>query len=184
MYNKNGINLLNFSKSASTTDIKTPNNCDLTFTDGTTNQGGQVYLFHTSGTLTQSFVAIDLAKLTPTGKGSSYVSTNNVNAIYDHYGYFYVGYRATTFDENTFQAVTQISALQKSITATSGIPTITVYNTSSSDIVINEIDYLIGAGISSGDTSAKPLLLAGFQFPDVTIAPGETYTFTIMHKNS
>jgi hypothetical protein len=185
MYNNNGINLLNKVYRADTNYVSynfAPVDNIVTFTDGTTNGNVALFIYYSSSSLSISEIPVIVQKLTPTQKSANaIVSTIAVPSTFTKTGYFHVGYRATPFTPDTYTDITTISGLSTSVGVTVGVPTITAYNTSASDITVNEVTYLINAGTSQ--TTAKPVLIAGFHFQDITIAPGETYTFTITHKN-
>ena len=183
MYNKNGLLLLNRTISSSSTNVTVnlATGDSLTGIDGTTIYS--VRLINTSGTLTYAQAANAVNKLSITG-----LSTSNYYVYANLAGNFLgvglvPGYRSLPFDENTFsQADTRYSSMA-SVSAANGIPTLAVINSLSSDIVINNIDVTVLI-YDTNTNLEKHVLIAGFSFPDVTIAPGESYTFTFMHKNS
>jgi hypothetical protein len=99
--------------------------------------------------------------------------------------YFDVGYRTSSFTETTYQRMDNHYDSLCSVSSANGIPTITLYNSTDSAITINEIDAIISLYFGSGSPATQMnCIIAGLHFPDVVVAPNETYTFTVMHKNA
>ena len=68
---------------------------------------------------------------------------------------------------------------------TNGAYVVTISNSGSQNIEFNTIELAVrvGVGYSTGTSSSatKDLLLAAWQFPTVTLAPGESKTYAIKH---
>lgn len=181
MYNKNGLILLNRYKSGGTTSVSVnlSSGDTIHFADGTTTQTTP-FLYYTTGTISTTQACQSLSKINITGLNYYLASAPNT----DFTGAGLIpGYRSTPFDENTFTIASTTFSNYASVSSSYGIPTLAIVNNSASDIVVNNIDVAILMRNQDINTN-KAVVIAGFSFPDVTIAVGESYTFTIMHKNS
>lgn len=180
MYNKNGLIMLN--RPYAGTSYYVQNTGVITYTDGTTNSS--TYLYVSNDSSESQYYA---QKVKITGIGTTYSNTYYLTNGNPTIGIrLCPGYRNTPFTETTYTLPDDTSpsyAQVASITTTAGIPTITITNTTAADITVNEICCATRAGNSSSSID-KTVVFAAFSFPDITIAPGEAYTFTIMHKNS
>lgn len=195
MYNKNGIKFLNNNLVVQAKGSTA--NCYLTLSsvvssDPLVDTGGNTYYgtlrlaYSSNGMLTGPVIlnAITNTKITGHNDVARLVISNNPSTSnYVPILGFSIGYRDSAFNENTTSLPSTLYNSKSSISLTQGLPTVTVVNNEGTDIVINEIDVLMR--IYNHETlSTNPILFAGFHFPDVTIASNESYTFTIMHKNS
>lgn len=180
MYNKNGLILLNRAKTTATSNlgVALSSGDTIQFTNGTTTSINPA-IYYTTGTMTAAQAAQSLAKINITGADHYTVYSNpdfvDVALI--------PGYRSAPFDENTFAIASPAFSSYASISTSYGIPTLAIVNSSASDIVVNNIDVIIKMR-DFDSSSNKNAIIAGFSFPDVTIPTGESYTFTIMHKNN
>ena len=151
---------------------------ELTYTDGTHNTAAAVYHSYTGSVDAEAFT-----KFLITGRYTiSYISLS----AYPINGYrVVVGYREGAFTETTYDLPgTLINTNMLSLSVASGVPTVAVVNTSASNITVNEVTLAVKVSNSSSVTPDKILVFAGFHFPDITLAPGDSYTFTFSHKNS
>ena len=181
MYNKNGLIATNRYLNGATgatgsMSISSLTAGDITYEDGTTNTGGTIHLASSANITVDGFTRFYI-----TGRNAS--NAMSVSS-YPYNGFrINVGYREEDFTENTFTQPTTSYSSMSSITLNKGIPTLVLVNTGISDIIVNDITFAVLAGDDSSAIT-KHMVFAGFHFPDITIAPGDSYTFTFSHKNA
>lgn len=184
MYNKNGLFLINNFPSITTSDLIYSGVDAITFSDGTTNGSSPIYAYHAGSSLSGSAGALSYTRLLLTSLSNSYTYVTKPTVSYDYGAHFILGYRASAFTEETYDYPSEVSGLTINRTVTAGRVTIAAINNGNSNAVVNEIVAAVSGGTATGNAKADGIVIAGFHFPDVTIAPGESYTFTITHKNS
>lgn len=183
MYNKNGLFLINNAAYAGSGSINYSGTDVITFSNGTKNGSSPVYVYYSGSTGTLANGVNCCARLLMSGFTTGYVSVALPTTNYNSNTYFRLGYRASEFTEETFNYPSQVDDVNYSVAITAGRATITAINNGNSDAVINELVVAISGGTATGTAIAGGIVIAGFHFPDITIAPGESYTFTITHKN-
>lgn len=196
MFNNNGTKILNAMKVAVTSGAMSvylqPTSGLVVYGLAGTASSGRVNLAASSSSLGYDTMAYCVRKINITGLPSgSYgisdaMSETSSSPAPSYTGvYFDVGYRALPFTETTYIRMDNHYDSLCSISSANGIPTITLYNSTDSAITINEIDVILTLYFgSSSPITQMNCIIAGFHFPDVVVAPNETYTFTIMHKNA
>lgn len=96
-----------------------------------------------------------------------------------YYVLYDVGYRSGGFTESTTERIPQSTRYNSlcAVSINSGVPTFTITNSGSASITINEIDFGIACDLPY--STAVPFLIAGFNLGEITIAPNDSYSFTI-----
>lgn len=107
------------------------------------------------------------------------VNANSMSYSTEYYLRLYVeiGHRTTAFNQNTTSNMETNYNTLLSFSVSNGILTITCSNTTDTAITINEVDFWIVTSPSSGNYNR--ILIAGFNLGEVTIAPNESYSFTV-----
>lgn len=188
MFNNNGIILKNRGLtsgfSGTTRFLRYYVNANvITYSDGTNNSGA-IYAATSSSDISVASGLQYMRQLNITGAANT---SEYINYEPSGGGYLSLrlGYRASPFTENTYTyADSYFPTGGISISLTSGLPTLTCVNNTASSITVNEITISMVLYDTMGTSDPKKVIIGAFSFPDITIAPSESYTFTIMYKNS
>lgn len=188
MFNDNGIILKNrgLSRGSSGTTrylCYSVSAGTVTYSDGTSNSG-TIYAATSSSDITVATGLQYMRQLNLTGatNTSEYI---NYEPSTGGYLSLRLGYRTSPFTKNTYTyADSYFPTGGISISIAGGLPTLTCVNTTASSITVNEITVSIGLYDTMGASDPKKVVFCAFSFPDVIVAPGESYTFTIKYQNS
>lgn len=182
MYNNNGIALLQAPKNSTSAGTSywyvsaiTPAGV-LKDVSGNEN-AGTMYLWRASSSSTATMIYVRHLML------SGYSATSNVSySAQPSYGVtgFQIGHRSQPFSMETYSPMeTIVPSARVGLSLGTGVVTFTITNNTQSDILINEIDAYVHLSSSYGTDVSFNCIFAGFNLGEITIAPNDSYSFTI-----
>lgn len=182
MYNNNGIALLNAAKRSTSSGTSywyvlaaTPTGA-LKDVSGNENTGA-MYLWRATSSSNATMIYVRQLML------SGYAVTGDVSySAQPSYGVtgFQIGHRSQPFSMEAYSPMeTIVSSARVALSVAAGVVTFTITNNTQSDILINEIDAYVRLSSSMSSDVSFYCIFAGFNLGEVTIAPNDSYSFTI-----
>ena len=185
MYNLNGKKMLNAYAVSTTGSVNTIYvngiNSSNTMIDINGNAQTDAYMYYSSTSATVNEGIRLYRRIYITSQNSvTYIAASpasepswgSTNLYYD------IGYRETQFDETTYSRCSTNYNTLASVSLVGAIPTFTVTNSTDASITFNEITFIIAFRASSTQMKYKAVF-AAFPLGNITLAPNESYSFTI-----